>query len=135
MIFNKNKGWHVLACLIILLSCQDRDKDGKLLDTPTSGEITIAADESLLPLVDAEIKAFEGIYKNAKINVIYGSERASINKLLQDSVRLALVNRPMMARERSILEGQRITPSTLKVGTGAIALIVNKDNPDSSISF
>lgn len=135
MIFNKNNGWHILIGLVILLSCQDRDKDGKLLDTPTSGEITITADESLLPIVDAEIKAFEAIYKNAKINVVYGSERASLNKLLQDSARLAIVNRPMMAQERSILEGQRITPSTLKVGTGAIALIVNKDNPDSLISF
>lgn len=136
MKLHKNKSWILWIGLIILLvRCQNKDKDGKVLDTPTSGEITIAADESLLPIVDAEIKAFEAIYKNARINVVYGAETASFKKLLQDSVRLAIVSRPMIAEELSILEKQRIKPATLKVGRGAIALIVNNDNTDSLITI
>lgn len=124
-----------MIVMAIFLGCRDKDKDGKPLDTPTSGGITIAVDESLRPIVDAEIAAFMAIYKNAEIKAVYGSETASINSLLHDSVRLAIVNRPMLAQEVSVMKGQRISPSTVKVGTGAIALIVNKDNPDVSISL
>lgn len=136
MMNRKSKGWHLLIIVFfILLSCQNKGKNGKPLDTPTSGEITVAADESLRPIIDAEVEAFEAIYKNAKINVIYGSEAAALNKLLADSARLAIVTRPLTEEEASVIEKQKIFPTTLKVGTGAVALVVNNDNPDSLISM
>ncbi|HEX6226634.1 MAG TPA: hypothetical protein VFZ52_19570, partial [Chryseolinea sp.] len=57
----------ICIAMTLLISCVDRDKHGNILDTPTSGTITIIADEALKPLVDAEIRAFEGIYRNANI--------------------------------------------------------------------
>ena len=51
-----------IAILFLFFSCKDTDKNGKLLDTPTSGATTIAADESLRPLVEAEVEVFNSMH-------------------------------------------------------------------------
>src|SRR5690606_35400022 len=51
----------ILLLSIFVLSCADRDRNGNVLDTPTNGHIVIATDESLKPLIDAELTAFQGI--------------------------------------------------------------------------
>jgi phosphate transport system substrate-binding protein len=38
---------------LLVTGCKDRDKSGNILDTTTSGSITIAVDESLKPLIQA----------------------------------------------------------------------------------
>ncbi len=122
----------VMACLV---SCANRDKHGNLVDTPTSGSITIAVDESLKPLIDAEISAFEGIYRNAHIKVIYTSEGEAIDTLLQDSARLAIVTRRLVESEEKVLKDQAMNPRQLKVAIDGVVLIVNRQNPDTLIQL
>ena len=56
---------------LILFACSDSKRP---TDTATSGRITIAADESLKPIIDAQVAVFESIYANAHINIIYTNE-------------------------------------------------------------
>ncbi|HEX8038610.1 MAG TPA: hypothetical protein VF490_05645 [Chryseosolibacter sp.] len=52
-----------LSLWVFVAGCNDRDKSGRILDTPTSGSIKIAIDESLRPLIDAEVSTFEALYQ------------------------------------------------------------------------
>ncbi len=127
----------ILLCIAttLMMGCADRDRAGQLLDTPTSGSIRIAVDESLKPLIEAEISAFEGIYKQARIQVNYTSEGKAMEALLEDSARLIIVTRKLLEDEEKALMGQTIVPHQLKIATDGIALIANRANRDSLISL
>src|ERR1041385_3305675 len=125
----------LLALSVFILSCRERDKKGRILDTPATGEITIAVDESLKPLFQAEVDGFEGLYKYAHINVKYTSEKSAIDDLLKDSARLAIVTRKLFPHEKSVFDSLKIIVPQILVAKEAIALIVHKDNPDSLIKW
>jgi phosphate transport system substrate-binding protein len=120
--------------LLLLVACADRDRKGNRLDTPTSGSIKIAVDESLLPLLDAEVKAFEGIYKNAHVAVTYTSEQDAIDLLLKDSVRLIVITRQLTDEEKKALSATNIVPQDETIAKDGIALILHPDNPDTLLS-
>ncbi|HEY3402369.1 MAG TPA: substrate-binding domain-containing protein [Ohtaekwangia sp.] len=124
----------IIAALAGVASCQEKDKSGKPLDTTTSGEIKIAVDESLKPLLDAEVDTFEGIYTNASIDVIYTSESNAVDLLLKDSVRLIVITRNLTTEEAEALKAQLIPPRQIKVATEGIALIINKNRADSLLT-
>ena len=125
----------VLAVLPLLLQCRDRDKQGRLLDTPTSGSIKIAVDESLRPLLEAEVSTFEALYSRADLEVLYHAEADAIDALLSDSVRLAVVTRRFTKEEKEYFKKITITPTELDVAISAVALIVHRDNPDTLINM
>jgi len=122
----------VLLGVIMLAGCS---KSGKPTDTPTSGSITITVDEALKPIIDAEVEAFEGIYPNAHIKVIYTSEKEAVELMLKDSARCTIVARMLIPEETDILTKQQYRPRQLKIATSAIALIVNNNNVDTTISM
>lgn len=123
----------ILLLGFTVLSCADRDRKGNILDTPTSGRIAIAADESLKPLIAAELSAFHGIYYNARVEVKYTSEHKAIDLLLKDSVRLVVVSRKLYGEEKDAIASQKIVPTEMKVATGGIALIAHPSTSDTII--
>lgn len=123
----------ILGLLLVFFSCKEKDKHGNVLDTPTGGTIKIAVDESLRPLVEAELMAFEGIYDQAHVVPVYTSEEEAIRLLIRDSVRLAFVTRKLTTEELIPFEREKITPPQVGIATGAVAIILNKSNPDSLI--
>jgi phosphate transport system substrate-binding protein len=124
-----------VVLVVALGSCTDRDKKGKVLDSPTSGSIRIAVDESLKPLLQAEVDGFEGIYQTAHIQATYTSEQDAIEQLLKDSVRLAVVTRKLYPEEKHTLELLQISIAQVMFAKEGIALIVHKDNPDSTLRW
>jgi phosphate transport system substrate-binding protein len=127
-----------LVLLILLLTaCQERDKSGRNVNTPTTGSITIVADESLRPLVEAEVAAFNGIYHRANVKAIYLPEADAINALLkEDTLRIAIVTRKLTEEEsKYMLTERKLRSSALEVATSGIALIVNPANKDTLISI
>lgn len=122
----------VLLVGYVLTSCQERSK---YTDTPTSGSIAISADESFQPIIDAEVEAFMASYKYAKVKPIYASEDVAIALMLNDSTRFAVVSRNLTDKERKVFEDQKIKPRIVKIATDAVALIVNKKNPDSLLTM
>jgi phosphate transport system substrate-binding protein len=123
-----------IIAVLIITGCRERDKSGNVLDNTTSGSIRIAVDESLKPLIQAEIEAFEGIYRDAHIEAIYTSESDAINLMLQDSVRLAIVTRKLTADEQTVLDKEKISGRQMKIAKDGIALILHNENVDRELS-
>lgn len=123
-----------IPALLFFSACRDRDKQGRILDTPTSGFIKIAVDESLRPLLEAEISTFEALYTRADIEAYYYPEAEAIDALLKDSVRLAVVTRRFTQEEKNYFKDIKITPTELDVALSAVALIVHRENQDTLIS-
>jgi phosphate transport system substrate-binding protein len=131
---------HILKVIIWFMAigfcaCQDRDRAGNLLDSPTSGCKSIAVDASLLPLVAAEIEAFEAIYQNADIGVEYTSEGKAIDALLKDSVKLIIIARKLSQDELKDLEAQKIVVQQAAIAREAVSLLVHPESPDSTFQL
>lgn len=120
---------------LVLASCRDKDKQGRLLTTPTSGSVKIAVDASLQPLALAEKEAFEAIYTNAHLGVSYTSENEAVEALLKDSVQLIVITRRLNDGELAELERQNIVARELVVAREGVAVITHPDNPDSTITI
>lgn len=127
----------LIFCFFLLIAgygCGDNSSK-KPLDNTTSGEINIVADETLMPLVDAEEYAFEGIYNKATIHADYLPEAEAINYMLNDSGRLVVAARELTEQEKAVFKEMKIIPRVTKIAEDAIALIVNKANKDTMINL
>lgn len=130
----KKQFWLIGALSLgVLAACSRKPKDG-MTDTYSSGVIEIAADESFQPIVQEEIDVFEGLYPLAGIVPRYTTEVEAINLLLKDSVRLAITTRTLTAEEMNSFHSRKFYPREIKLATDGLALIVNRQNPDSLIS-
>jgi phosphate transport system substrate-binding protein len=68
--------------------------------------------------------------------VRYLPEAEVFNQLLNnDSVRLAIVSRDLTDEEKSHFEKRKIIPRPLKIAYDAVALVVNKENADTAITY
>ena len=105
------------------------------LDNPRQGTITIAADESFVPLVNALTRAYEGIYPDAHFNVVYKPEQEAILELLRDTARLAFVTRELNDKEKEMIQKQEGIQKAQFIAIDGIALIVGKTSPDSLITM
>lgn len=124
-------GW--LGLVLLLAGC-GQDPNQKPLDTPTSGEMTIATDESFLPIVQAQVDVFQYHYPRTKIHVVSMPEDEAFRALLKDSVRLVIASRDLNNEELKYFEEVKIKPSKSKFAVDGVALIVSKNNPDSLIT-
>lgn len=91
-------------------------------DTPTSGVIAIASDECFAPFIQQEIAVFESVYKEAGIVPYFSGETETINRLLHDSTRIAIVSRPPTKEETDYMNSKKLFPKTVIIATDAIAI-------------
>ncbi len=119
--------------ILCLLACDTQPKTD--LDTPSKGSITIAVDESFKPLIEAEIATFESLYPNTKIMARYVSEGRAFQLLSQDSARLCIGTRLPNESELQIFKNLTIVPRNAKIASDGIALIINKNNTDSTLTI
>lgn len=104
-------------------------------DTPTSGKVNIAGDETLEPLMDAMSDTFMGLYQYATLNVKYKSESACFKDLINDSAKVILATRKLNVTEIEYFKSHKLIPVTTKIAQDAIALIINRENFDSLLSI
>lgn len=123
----------LLIVVFFFASCKEAKKD-RFTDTLTSGVIPITVDETFEPIIQEEIDVFESIYTEAGIVPKFTSELEAINLLLKDSVRLAITTRPLSSKEEAYLKSKKFEPRSYKLALDGIALIVNKNNPDTLIT-
>lgn len=103
-------------------------------DTPTSGVAEIVADECFAPIVQEQVDVFEALNKDATIIPTYTSEMQAFDLFLADSIRLLIASRELTPNEAQIIKDRNQTLRSQKYAIDAIALIVNKANPDTLIS-
>ena len=119
----------------LMASCGGgKDKNGKDLDTPAKGEITIAVDESFQQIIEAEKGSFEKTFPYTKINLVYKPEGEAVALLLNDKVRMAVVARELDAKEKEIFKQGDYRYKSYKFAGDGIALITHKSNRDTLIT-
>jgi phosphate transport system substrate-binding protein len=124
----------ILALFLLLAYSCNRNKNAPE-DGPTYGEITISADETLKPLVEAELFAFQSLYQRAKVHVNYKPEAEVFNDLLNNKARIIFVTRKLNKDELKHFDEVKIVPRTVKIAYDALALITNKSIKDLTISY
>lgn len=126
----------VAVCTFCFSSCEQRDKRGRVVDTPTTGKLTILADESLRPIVDAEVDVFNALYTRAHIDVIYLPEAEVVNTMMNsDTTRVAVMTRHLTQAEAEWFKKEvPVKPREEDVAISAIAVILNSANQDTLLS-
>lgn len=125
--------FHFLIVLLIAFTAceQPKDKSGKPIDTPTTGEITIMVDEGYRPIIESSIDVFDSIYKQAKINALYVAEGEAVSALLKDSVEVIIITRQLAADEMKFFESRGFKPKVTPIAYDALAFILNPSNRDT----
>jgi phosphate transport system substrate-binding protein len=133
--YKKHAGGIVFFFLLALLinSCEsDKERDGKLQDTPDRGTIHISADESFKPVIDEQVKVYESNNPDTKINVWYKPEAECLKDLLVDSIRMIIATRGFSEPEKNfIVDSMKVSPRKMVVARDAVAVIVNPLAQDS----
>ncbi|MDX9729578.1 MAG: substrate-binding domain-containing protein [Bacteroidales bacterium] len=126
----------VLLVLLLVASAGCKNKGtAKIRETPTSGNVRIAADESFKPIIEAEIDTFTALYNYAQITPIYQPENELIAFFLSDSVKtIASSWTPTDEQRQVLLDLQTVVRSTV-VAYDAIALVIHKSNADSLLTY
>jgi len=125
--------WVGLLFLFLgLVQCNSK-KQVQVTDTLTSGTLHISIDESYKPIMDEQIKVFEGSNPDAKIIAHYKSESACLNDILNDSlIKMVIVTRGLSRKEESYFkESLHYLPRWDELATDAIAIVVNKKSTDT----
>ena len=131
-----NKQFIVLIALVLssfIFGCHRVRKD--IPDSMVTGQTTIAADEALLPVMNAEIDVFQSMYNFATVNCKFVSEYDAINLLLQEQIRLALVTRPLNQKEIKFFQNKDIHAESILLAYDAVAVIVPSGNPTKVLSL
>lgn len=135
-----------LLASTLLWGCEQDKTNGKSSQNPTapkagketntSGEIWITVDENYQPIIEEEIQVYKNLYPNAKINALYLPGEEAINRMAaSDSFRLAIACRQANQSEEAQIKQQDAKLRTVPIAKDAIALIVNKQNPDSTLTI
>ena len=125
----------VITVTVLLASCgRGNDKDGKELDSPAKGEITVAVDESFQQIIEAEKMAFEKTFPYTKINLVYKNEGEAVAMMLNEKARMAIVARELDGKEKEAFKRDDFRYKSYKFAGDGIALITNKSNKDTLIT-
>jgi phosphate transport system substrate-binding protein len=114
-------------------SCNQSGKGAT--DTATTGSIKISVDESFAPIIDSQIQVFESLYKYAQVEAVYKPEVQVVHDLLNDTIRFAVLARELNAQEKAEFDRVKITPRVYKIAIDGIALILNKENTDTTLTM
>jgi phosphate transport system substrate-binding protein len=87
--------------------------------------------------VQEEVDVFEALNQKAFLMPVFTSEKESVEHLLKDSIRLAILARDLTEAEKLQITAvnRQLSPRSQKIGIDGIALIVHKSNRDSLISI
>lgn len=120
----------MIALLIVFTGCQQNKRTD--IDTPDRGTIHISVDETFKPVIDSEIQVFEALYPNTKIIADYKPEAECFRDLMKDSTRMIIVTRGLTDQEEKYYKDKlSYSPNWRKIAYDAIAVVVNKNDPDS----
>jgi len=130
----KNKAGYLiigLSVMIALQSCKQKAAPAVPEETINTGTVKIAADESAQPIVDEVTYLFKRLNENAHPQVSYTTENGVLRRLLNDSVRFAILTRQLTADETKELTARTLPPVTNRFAVDAVTFIVNQASADT----
>jgi phosphate transport system substrate-binding protein len=106
-------------------------------ETPqiNKGTITIAIDESVKPIMDAQISAYKIHYPEATIKSVIMPENKAIYELFRDSITILAGTRGLNKEELEIMKARGITYQPARMAIDAVALVVNSSSEVSKITL
>ncbi len=122
------------AAIAMLSACEQKGPDGVKLDTPTSGSVSIMVDEGYQPVIASVIDVFDSIYRGTKINARYVPEMEAVKALVDDSVEVIIIPRPLTDDETNYFKSKGFVPRVNLVAHDAVAFIINPANKDSVLT-
>ncbi|HEY9534271.1 MAG TPA: substrate-binding domain-containing protein [Mucilaginibacter sp.] len=133
---NKQSGFLVLclSALVCLQSCKQKTGPAVQEDTVNSGTVNIAADESAQPIVAEEVYIFKHFNEKAHLQILYQTENTVLRRLLNDSVRFAILTRELNPEEKKILTGRTLPPVINRFAIDAVTFIVNEASADTQMT-
>ena len=126
---------HLFSGLIALGLVMSGCKEEKKLDSPSQGQITVAADESYQPLTEEITRTYQLLYPRTKFDLVFKPEREAIRLMLEDKARICIVSRRLTTNEQRGLDQHKIVGSATRIATDGVALIINKANTDSLMTM
>ncbi len=128
----------LLACALtigMISSCGKTQRKSSRTDTPSSGAIAFASDESFSPIVEECRQVFEFTKKGkAHLTPLYMSETEAIDKLVNDTMQLVIAARKFRQAELDTLRARSFKGVSFPIGYDGLALIINPQNTDSCIT-
>lgn len=121
--------------LVIMLFTACHQRTSKIPETILSGKVTIAADESLQPMMNAELHVFQSMYSYAKVDCGFSPENEVLTDLIQEKIRLAIVARPLKQQEIDFFKSKNIPAESIPLSYDAIAVFVNPGNNTAWLSL
>ncbi len=115
--------------LVVFSGCETTPES-----TPTSGVCKVVVDETLYPIADALVRAFEHTYPNAKVEMTYLPELRAFQAFEKDSIQVILAARELGDSETAFFNNKNLYPRTALFANDAIALLVNPSNPDTNLT-
>lgn len=120
-----------IISVLVVVNCNYDPKAGLKKETATRGTIKIGVDESMQMLLDTELYTFQAFYQNAHITPQYKPTLDVLGDFLDDSVRTIVTTVKLTKEEEDYLKSLQLEPKTVIIAYDALALILNKSNPDS----
>ena len=127
-------GFFIICGIILLSGCGGAPKSTDT-DSPTMGKFKMGLDDSYSLLIDAELYTFQSLYQYAKVDTMSRNEADIFNAFMKDSVSLIVVSRKLTTNEEKQLNSLQVFPKTTKIAYDAVALIMNRENPDSTLFY
>ncbi len=128
-------GWISLFLAFTLVSCERRGKDGRVLDTPTSGAIRILVDEAYRPVIASALDVFDTLYPRTDVHAEYTAEGEALAALLRDSVQVIIIGRSLTEEEiERHFKPRGFRPAMTLIAYDAVAFIVHPENKDTLLT-
>jgi phosphate transport system substrate-binding protein len=125
----------IIGVLVIVMSGCTGQQGAATDETPTRGNIRIAVDESFSLLLDTELYTFHTFYQYAHVTPLYLPENDVIDYFLSDSIRTIVTTRKLTKDQEEYFSSRQIIPKTTTIAYDALAIIVNRSNPDSFLMY
>ncbi|MBZ4188460.1 PstS family phosphate ABC transporter substrate-binding protein [Niabella beijingensis] len=126
-------------CIIVSTLCacsSGNEKTQDFTDTPNKGSITISADESFKPIVDALIQVYESNNDSTHIRAVYKPESECMKDLFTDSIRMVIATVKLSeAQIRSVVDSLHVVVKQLPVARDAVAVIVPPSSRDTLLTM
>lgn len=126
---NRLSGLPSLAFLLLFACTVDSKRE-----TPTQGNISIAADPSVIRITKEFTDGFNFIYPNAQVELVSMKESEAINALIEAKVQMIVIPGNIPAEQQKALTSQQFSAKVQTLALDAVALIVHPDNPDTLFS-
>ncbi|MBK8984415.1 MAG: substrate-binding domain-containing protein [Ignavibacteria bacterium] len=128
---NKLRTLLILVFIVFLFKGCDLDE---IKSVSTSGEMKIAVDENIEPLMKAEIEEFQRLNEEAVVKMISAPTNNVIADLLNKDVKFIVSTRNLNADEKAIAEKNKLEITDYPIAVDGIGFIVNLKNPVSRVT-